>query len=182
MAEICAYTVDADNVLIAVGGSWDRFARENGASELAEPAPLGRPLFEFIADRTTSQLYHQVLAQVRARKERQAFDIRCDSPRMRRFLRLTFVPAPLRAVAVESELLREEPRAAVALLVRGGARSSEVLESCSWCERVSVEGEWYDIEEAVARLRSFENDDLPALSHGICDDCLARVERQLETL
>ena len=182
MSETCSYTVNAENVLIEVGGSWSRFACDNDAPELQEPAPLGRLLFDFIGDRTTAQLYLQVLTQVRRRQRAQAFDIRCDGPAVRRFLRITFAPAPGNGVSVKSELLREEFREPVRLLDPAAARDGELLRSCSWCERVSIAGGWYEIEEAAARLRLFDAALLPHLTHGICEDCKARVERELALL
>lgn len=179
MSETCSYTVNEDNILIDVGGSWSRFACDNDAPELQEPAPLGRSLFDFIGDRTTAQLYLQVLTQVRRRQRTQAFDIRCDGPTVRRFLRITFAPAPHGGVSVKSELLREESRDAVRLLDPAAARGGELLKSCSWCERVSIMGGWFEIEEAAARLRLFDAALLPVLTHGICADCLDRVEREL---
>ena len=179
MGETCSYTVNEENILIDVGGSWSRFACDNDAPELQGPAPLGRSLFEFIGDPTTAQLYFQVLTQVRRRQRAQAFDIRCDSPTVRRFLRITFAPAPDGGVSVKSALLREEVREAVRLLDRAAARGGELLKSCSWCERVSILEGWYEIEDAAARLHLFDAALLPVLTHGICADCTERVEAEL---
>lgn len=103
----------------------------------------------------------------------------CDGPRMRRFLRITFAPAPFGGVAIETELVREEPRAVVHLLDRHADRGNGLLESCSWCERVKVLEEWMEIEEAVTRLQLFEDATLPVLTHGICEVCAARIQGEL---
>jgi hypothetical protein len=179
MSEACTYTVDERNILVAVGGTWNRFALDNDAPELVVPSPLGRSLFDFISDRTTAELYAQVLAQVRARQRTQGFEIRCDSPSMLRVLRIDFAPAPHGGVAIASEMVREEPRTEARLLDRSVPRGDGLLELCSWCERVKVDGSWCEIEEAVDRLQLFEDEALPGLTHGICEACVERVEGEM---
>jgi hypothetical protein len=48
---------------------------------------------------------------------------------------------------------------------------------CSWCKRVEIAGEWFEVEDAIGRLRFFERRDMPRLSHGICRDCFVVMER-----
>ncbi len=179
MTDSCTYTVNSDDRMLRVGGRQNSFAVANDAPELSDPAPLGQSLFAFIADPTTAELYRQILAQVRSRQASQEYDLRCDGPRVRRFLRLTFSPAALGQTDITSRVVREEPRDSVPLLDRARPRSDELLRSCSWCERVQAHGSWCEVEEAVARLQLFDDVTLPAVSHGICEDCLERVERDL---
>jgi hypothetical protein len=42
---------------------------------------------------------------------------------------------------------------------------------CGWCDRFLVDGEWVEVEEAVARLGLFQLPEMPAISHGVCPDC-----------
>jgi hypothetical protein len=46
-----------------------------------------------------------------------------------------------------------------------------MLTMCGWCDRFLVDGEWVEVEEAVARLGLFELPKLPSIDHGVCPDC-----------
>ncbi|MEO6206736.1 MAG: hypothetical protein ABIP77_02125, partial [Candidatus Limnocylindrales bacterium] len=54
-------------------------------------------------------------------------------------------------------------------------RLREIVPICAWCRRIRVDGsggsEWLTTEEFLGR------DDI-AVTHGICDDCLKRNERE----
>ena len=45
---------------------------------------------------------------------------------------------------------------------------------CSWCNGGKIGPRWAEIEEVVAELRIFESES-PALTHGLCDQCQARL-------
>jgi len=43
---------------------------------------------------------------------------------------------------------------------------------CGWCKRIPDSGgRWMEIEAALPRLGLLEQELLPAISHGICDEC-----------
>ena len=46
---------------------------------------------------------------------------------------------------------------------------------CSWCRRVNLGSEGVEVEEAVERLRLFELESLPQISHGCCEPCSQRI-------
>lgn len=54
-----------------------------------------------------------------------------------------------------------------------------VLVACAWCERVRLDG-WVSASAAVRRLRTYEWKEPPVFSHGICDDCLERLDGRRE--
>jgi hypothetical protein len=47
---------------------------------------------------------------------------------------------------------------------------------CAWCKRVDTDGCWLELDQAIARQRLFEAQLLPEISHGICEDCMKRME------
>ena len=169
------YELDAEARLTQVDEAWTEFAVSNGAPELAPPTPLGRPLYSFIGDLTTISLYEGILARVRSAQRGVRFPIRCDAPAARRFLDIRIEPSG-EGVRIESTAVRIEPRPSVSLLDSTQRRSDELLRSCGWCERILVGDKWVEVETAIERLRLFEQSELPGLTHGICDECLARME------
>ena len=49
-----------------------------------------------------------------------------------------------------------------------------------WCQRVHLDEQWVELEEAASSLRLFERAGLPQVSHGICESCQQAMERLLE--
>jgi hypothetical protein len=108
----------------------------------------------------------------RVRGELGSVDLpfRCDGPTVRREMDIRIASqASGRFVVFSAQLLVEEQRDEFQpLLAAGTPRGEETLTMCGWCDRFLVEGEWVEVEEAVARLGLFQ---LPAIDHGVCPDC-----------
>ena len=167
------YRIDRGDVITAVDDAWAPFARANGAPQLADV--LGRPLWDYVSDDTTRQVYRDLVARVRAGHD-ATFPYRCDAPALRRFMRMTMRAAPQRGVVFESEVVRTEARPVPLLLDQKPAGSSGVIvRVCSWCKRVHVRETWQEVEIAVERLDLFAGGPSPSLTHGMCEDCYARV-------
>lgn len=177
------YRIDGHDRIVSVGGLWDAFARDNDGDAVVSRRVIGRNLFDFITDRTTQQLYRQMLTQARAGRDLQ-FSYRCDSPDTRRLMEMAMrLVDEAGTVEFRSTPLEEQPRAPVHLAQADGATDdgSEALQrSCGWCNKLEVDGEWLEIEDAVARLGLMERVTPPMVTHGMCEDCLARMLAELD--
>jgi hypothetical protein len=111
----------------------------------------------------------------RVRGELRSVDLpfRCDGPAVRREMDIHIAPqASGRLVAFSAQLRVEERRDEFQPLLAGETpRGEETLTMCGWCDRFLVDGEWVEVEEAVARLGLFEMSVLPAIDHGVCPQC-----------
>jgi hypothetical protein len=168
------YRVNDRDELVFVNEAWAPFARASGDERTAAHGVLGRPLWEFIADPSTRQLYRDILARVRAGVPVR-FTFRCDSPTRRRRMEMVVSAAPAGEVEFRSRILSEEGRPPQALFEPDRPHSGEFVRVCGWCKKVDVGGEWAEVEEAVAELGLFDRPVLPQLTHAICADCHARV-------
>lgn len=108
--------VDAHDLIVHVNGNWLSFGRENNY-------PVGRfsgqPLFKFITDSTTQQIYHSLINRARQHRKTMKVPFRCDSPVLRRFMEMEVVPLP-------GMRLNSDPASF--------AQKSDVL-FCSWIQR-----------------------------------------------
>ena len=105
--------------------------------------------------------------------------LRCDSPSLRRFLRLTISRLSEQEIQFLSHTLRTEPRESVPLLDPSTNRSDELLRMCSWCKRILLPNDrWVEVEEAVTDLELFCLDALPKLTHGLCPACRVKFEEE----
>ncbi|GGD54217.1 hypothetical protein [Lacimicrobium alkaliphilum] len=181
---IVRYTIDAEDKICLVDEGWCQFAEVNDGADLMRPTILGQSLWDYISDTTTSRLYQQIVSRVRQGKLAR-FTLRCDGPACRRLLEMTIRSGSDGAVEFETQLVREEDREPMALLSRKITRSSEQLRVCAWCNRMNVgydSNDWVEVEDASERLRLFELERLPQLTHGMCETCLASMTNTLEEM
>lgn len=175
------YWLDDRDQIVFVSEAWDAFALANSGEQLTENRVLGRPLWEFITDRTTRLLYRDILAWVRGGHPVR-FILRCDSPGCCRLLEMGVSAGLGGSVEFRIRTLSEEPRKPQPLLDTERPHSKELLRMCGWCKKVAVCGGWVEVEEAVSLLGLFERALLPDVTHGICEDCYARVQLQIASL
>lgn len=172
---VVAYSLDASDCIVGVNEAWVASAELNDGEAVLPPGIIGRSLWECIVDSPTKAVYRGLLARVRERGEPVRFEFRCDTPVRRRLLEMRIAWTPSAAGPVMSfttRPVRVESRASMALLDTGTPRSSEVLVMCGWCKRISDgRGNWEEVEVAVERLQLFGRPILPAISHGMCEDC-----------
>lgn len=174
MTQTCiVYYVDKNNHIIDVNAQWDEFALANDAPHLTRESIYLRYLFDLIPDPQCNHLYKLLIERTKHTHRPIYFDFRCDSPDMRRFMHMEMIhQADSDGICFKSTILRQEPRAPVALLDHHCQRSNVTLIICSWCKKVKTSDyQWVEIEEAIARLGLFETEYLPQLSHGICPSC-----------
>jgi hypothetical protein len=177
----CSYELDAQLRLVAVDQSWSDFAQANGAPELVAPAPLGKSILSSITDSTTRSIYAELFTRVAATGRPVTFALRCDSRRLRRFLDLTIEPLPTGFLLTSVER-RVEPNPDGDIFQSGTLDDSTLIRSCSWCKQLEADGRWYEIDEAMARLRLFERARIPLVTHAMCDACYQKIGRVLDGL
>jgi hypothetical protein len=168
------YAIDAADKICFVDDAWGLFADANDGADLSRSAMVGRSLWDCITDHATRTLYQQVVARVR-QGQLAEFTLRCDGPSCRRLLQMTIRSAANGVVEFETRTVQVIPRTPQSLLDRGTPRSTALVRSCAWCNRINVgttASEWVEVEDAVERLRLFERELAPQLTHGICETCL----------
>ncbi|UPT74811.1 MAG: hypothetical protein M0D55_03580 [Elusimicrobiota bacterium] len=177
--EPVVYRIDAQDRIVSAGPAWDRFAVANASPHLVSEKIVSRSLWDFITDTTTRLLYRDLLKRARAGNA-LSFPFRCDSSETRRFLEMTANAAGDGSVEFKVRTLAVEKRAPQPLL-ESGARSAEpALRMCGWCKKMPVGDAWIEVEQAVATLRLLEAPVLPAVSHGICEDCERRMREVID--
>ncbi|MEP6946131.1 MAG: hypothetical protein ABJA02_09455 [Acidobacteriota bacterium] len=170
------YAIDASDKIVSVGGNWDRFAAENDSPpEVFARNILHRSFWDFISGDLTEHVYRQILAKVRAGTKLH-FNFRCDSPTLRRFLTLDMIPNAAGGIEFLTETTRTEKREYQPLFCTNADKIIEMVITCSWCNKIKTgEKVWQECEDAVLSLGLFEDEAMPMLSHGMCEDCYRTV-------
>jgi len=166
------YRVDEDDRLIHLNANWYQFAEANQAKELTNPAILNCSIWDFIVDSETRAIYEMLFAKVRISKEVVDFPFRCDTPTLRRFMRMELQPQPNDAILFTSRVTQVETRPCAYWLDMSLVRSETFVTICSWCKRVELPyGYWCEVEDAVETLGLFGTTHSPRLTHGMCPEC-----------
>lgn len=165
------YRIDARGHLTYVNETWDSFAAANDAPELQASAVLGRPLADFISDVETRHIVNTLVRRAGETRRGLQVSLRCDGPDERRRLQMTVMPLPDGGTEFRTRPHWLGVRETMPLLDRRTPRTGQILTMCSWCNRVKVGSGWDEVEVAVDRLALLEAPALPALTHGICQDC-----------
>lgn len=166
------YCIDADDLLIEVDALWLAFARENGASQLTEAAVLGRSLWNFVEGEAIRAVYKDIHVRLRSERKSAAFTFRCDSPRLKRHMRMTITPGEDGQLQYASHIVWTEPQRMHALLDTDLQRSKAFLTVCSCCKKALLEPDsWLEIEKVSLSVGLLESSKAPQLRHSICPNC-----------
>lgn len=178
------YILDDEDRIIALSDNWSTFARENGAPESCRPdLIINKPIWNFVCGDDVVELYRLIFGRVRAQNKSVKLTYRCDSPDLRRYLELHIKPLQLRNILLSNHLLHEEPHEPARVLDIEAPRSDETIKMCSICKKVEVtETSWVEVEDAAARLKLFEKEKMPQISHGLCSDCLKLCMIEIEKI
>ncbi|MFN0113127.1 MAG: hypothetical protein ACKVPY_00465 [Paracoccaceae bacterium] len=100
--------LDEGDRLLCVGGDWDAFAEENGGADCTGANVAGKHYFSGIEGFETRSFLNAATFAVRDRKRQFVMDYRCDSPVIRRFMRLTVSPLRHNRLLMVHDFLHEE--------------------------------------------------------------------------
>lgn len=182
--DVFIYRIDSNDTIVSISDNWCSFADANaGGCSLRPENVVGRKLWDFIQDLETQHVYRELLKRVRGGMTLRPIPFRCDSPSERRYLELHIAALPDQQIEITSTICRTESRSPVRLLDAATARSSDLVKVCSMCKKILVAPEkWIEIEEALARLKLFEADKMPRLTHGMCPTCFQAAMKELDLL
>ena len=164
-------TVDAMLVLAVVSVS----ANENEGEGLAPEQLIGRPLWDFVSDDPTRELYEAMLEHVRSGSTTDLV-LRCDAPDCRRLIEMIVTRQPNGNVEFKTVLLASKVRSPQRLLARSTPRTAQHVMVCSWCDLVNVDlDKWFEVEAVMDYLRLADEAELPRIEPVVCPDCYAKV-------
>jgi hypothetical protein len=176
-----AYVIDRANRVVAVDDGWIAFATENNAPDLPGRV-LGANLWTFIANATVQDLYSALFQRIRATGREITIPFRCDSPSVRRFMKLTVGrgDGPPGTLQCRATLVRVERQSVPFHVVTPSLWSTAVpwsdesdgvvMNGCSWCRRVNAHG-WREVDEALMRLPELFTDPVGLRTTGLCPMC-----------
>ncbi len=170
-SENFCYRIDARDYVASVETDWLNF---NGHPSRHRP-PIS--IWDYISGYEVRHLFKMMFDTARGEHREVSVPFRCDTPTARRFMELKIEPLDKGGLSITGELIHKEIRDSVDLLADVERDPERYLEICSWCKRVDLGGDdWVEVEDAVRKLDLLSDTSMPTLTHGICFDCMERVE------
>lgn len=167
------YELDVDNNIIAVNRLWQSFAIANNAPELSLDQVIGKPLMQYISGNITKQFWQTFLKKARTAQEALQLDYRCDSPNLRRFMRIKVYRGDNEALCFESTLMRTEPISVSIHFKRSQQRDADTKIRCSFCNNILYKSIWVEAESLVSGKHSVTLD----VIYGICPECQSALDK-----
>ncbi len=165
------YVIDSDDLITYVSQEWLGFAAANDAVELTANYVLGKPIWYFITGAESRAFYQRVFRSLRRRGAEITIPFRCDSPTVVRQMDLNLRLLPGDAIELAGVLLKATPREPITILFRWLERTDHSIPICALCRRLSVEGEWLELREAVIRRMLINVAPAPRLEETVCPTC-----------
>jgi len=166
------YRLSPDDAIAFVSDQWLAFARENGAGNLSAEAVLGRSIWDFIADQPTRDFYRQVFSSVRTTDRPAVVPFRCDSPTLRRFMRLEVRHQVGCGIKLKSILVRAEPCERRQVLDGETPPCDRRITMCSCCKQVLIEPlGWVSLDAANHHPHVCPDDHRPSIRYEVCPAC-----------
>jgi hypothetical protein len=172
---IFEYWIDSEDIIYRVSTNWDQFAIENDARDLLAENVLGRSLWDYVTESEIRQIYMLLFNRIRQKKVPLEFPYRCDSPHVKRFMTMKVYPLDNDSIKFVSRIDKIEKQREAKILTRDLKRDLEFIRMCSWCKKISRNGDWLEIEEAFGNHGIMADIGFPQITHTICQDCFERV-------
>lgn len=171
------HRIDRSDRIYFVNEAWVNFADSNEAQGLGDRV-IGTPIWEYLDGAEVKSIYREILLDLRRNLWNRPLTIpfRCDSPVVRRELRMEIRPLENGAVEFRSILEEETPRSRIALIDSHTPRSAHSIKLCAWCRSVRHGDRWITLEQAFEILQPFLQEPLPQISHGICPNCRSQAQ------
>lgn len=136
------YWINRNMEITAVAGPWDHFAQENDGADVASANVLGRSIWAFVTGdpaRMWVETLFQLAAVTGTMVERP---YRCDSPDLKRFMRMRVIPEGAGVLRVEHELLHTEKQQQPVTIRSARNPAASGLLRCSVCGRINKGESW----------------------------------------
>lgn len=173
---VVVYAIDRDDHLVEVDENWLEFAVQNAAPVNLRPENvLGTSLWSHIRDETLRAMYEHLIRTVRESGESAEFDFRCDSPLLRRYMRMTVSPLPADAIQFVSTTMKTAKRDA-GLTARAAFAGNRHVIRCSVCNLFRLnDGSWSEVKALLEEDRILDDDQRLKEIWSVCSKCRGTV-------
>lgn len=164
------YWLDGNDNIISVNQSWDQFALDNDGAHVISSDILGESLWKFVHGDVTRMWLETLFTLARLRGTAVERPYRCDSPDIKRYMRLNIVPENSGTLRVEHITLSTELRKSPVYMQAAKRLSANVSLRCSICGRMEFDNAWFEPEN-YPELKDTNRSGYVQVIYTVCKDC-----------
>ena len=142
--------LDKADVIRETNACWDHFADQNNGIEFSGNKVSGKSIWRYIAGDTTKMWLSTLFSYARFRREPVIRAYRCDSPEIKRFMEMQILPEKDRHLCLKHQIIRTEA-IDPAVYYQPAVTGKAMYFRCSICNKVQVQGQWYEGSEAAQK-------------------------------
>jgi hypothetical protein len=162
------YRLDKNNCILSVSGPWDEFAQANNGLAACASRIQGRLIWDFISGDVTRMWVEALLQLTVVRQETMERTYRCDSPDLKRFMRMRIIPEESGILRVDHALLSVENRInPVQIRPLAPASNRRARFRCGICGRIEDEGTWVEPDAKHGGASG-----VVTVLYTVCQDCM----------
>ncbi|MEL7002321.1 MAG: hypothetical protein AAFN93_06250 [Bacteroidota bacterium] len=174
---VTKYWLDSEDRIVKTNLLWDNFAEDNaGGDRSFSDQIVGKSLFGFINGDSTKMFVSTMIQRVRITGKELEVDYRCDSPDLKRFMKMAIIPEEDGLIRVENSLEKEEPFRKSVNFILGD--DGNIVKRCSMCQLLYIDNMWIDADKATEVLGAEE---IPVI-YTVCGSCKEDLEQRLKTI
>lgn len=161
------YWLDQDENIISISNNWEDFAVENGSTCLGAEEVIGKPISKFISRDPTRMWFNTLLQLSKISQTPVEREYRCDSPEIKRFMKMKITPEKEGQFRVDHILLKVEEQPYQIFINPAQENSLKPINKrCSICGRIFENGSWEEPDQIGSEDRnSFQ------VIYTVCPDC-----------
>lgn len=178
---ITKYWLDFKDRIIRTNLIWDNFAEDNeGGDRSFSDEIIGKSLFSFISGDATKMYISTMIQRVRLTNKMLDIDYRCDSPEMKRFMRMKIVPEGEGVIRVENLMEKEEPQKKPVRFTDSNRKT--IIKKCSMCQKVNSNNEWLEADE-IENIELFAEggEEVPVI-YTVCNSCNRNLGQRMKSI
>ncbi len=160
------YVLDNQDRIVLIEGAWDEFAKDNDGANLSSDEVYGQLIWDYVTGDTTRMWLEALFQYARVSALILERLYRCDSPNMKRFMRMRIIPLQTNCLRIEHEVLATEQRAVPVKIQYSKNMMKNTKRRCSICGRLNIDGAWQE-----PHLNHKNESKEVMVIYSVCDDC-----------
>lgn len=137
-------------------------------------------LWQFFSSPQLSNLLAALFDKSRVQRVSKSLQFRCDSSTARQVMQLVIEPLEANQLKCTVQTVKSTPRQVPVSLTTRRVDDEVFLVMCSWCSKLKSPQGWLEVEEVYESLPLEQNQELPPITHTMCEQCSEEIMAEIE--
>jgi len=164
------YWLDKEYRVTRVSPEWDDFAKLNNGENITSEKVVGKLIFDYITDDTTRMWLETILLLAKVTQKTFERPYRCDSPDLKRFMKLRVTTDEHNEIRLEHIVLSTEKRYRNITFEYKKDFMSIPYIRCSICGFIKSDNKWSEPDELIKKEATIKTHEFKVI-YSVCESC-----------